>query len=630
MKYRLMGSSGLRVSELALGAMTFGNDEWGADKDESRAVYEGFREAGGNFIDTANRYADGRSEEYLGEFLGSDRDRVVLATKYAAPIRDRDVNAVGNSRKLMMESLHASLRRLQTDYIDLYWVHFKDNTTPIDEVMRGLDDLVSQGKILYCGVSDTPAWQVARGNTIAELRGWSRFVGLQIRYSLLDRDVEFELLPMAEALDLTVTPWDALGSGVLTGKYRGDGEASGRAALRGNIPERSHAIVDAVVEVAREIGATPAQVALSWVRGGRGVIVPLVGARTRAQLDDNLGCLGVELTPEHRSRPRRRQRRPGAVPAQHDPAVPAGQRHQPPARSTLSRWPSAPGSRTTATSTKRFRFEKTEDNILLFQLHTDGGELRVGLEVARQLRRRLRRHRRRPRHQRRDLHRHRRHVHGQLRPGRPRPEVPGPPGARRREARRAGVVRAPAPPEHARHPGADDRRGQRPVQHPLRAAGDVRHRARRPTTRTSRTRPTSPADSLPATACTPSGPGPSASTGPATSSSPARSSPPQEAKEYGAVERGAPEGAADGPGLGARPLPRPAPAADPAPHPLDPRPGAQAGGGQRPGVGAVPGAVRHAELLLLPRRQGTARPGVERRPLGRAGPRRPRCRRRRS
>lgn len=286
--------------------MTFGNDEWGADRDESRRVYEGFREAGGNFVDTANRYADGRSEEYLGEFLAGDRDRVVLATKYSMPLRERDVNAFGNSRKLMMESIHGSLRRLQTDYVDLYWVHFKDNTTPIDEIMRGLDDLVSQGKVLYCGISDAPAWQVARGNTLAELRGWTRFVGLQIRYSLLDRDVEHELLPMARALDLTVTPWDTLGSGVLTGKYNDDAAASastaGRAALRGDIPERSLAIAAEVVAVARELGATPAQVALRWVQGGPGVIVPLVGAKTRVQLDDNLGCLGVELTPDQRDR----------------------------------------------------------------------------------------------------------------------------------------------------------------------------------------------------------------------------------------------------------------------------------------------------------------------------------------
>lgn len=306
MKYRLMGSSGLRVSELALGAMTFGAEGWGADRQESRLVYEGFREAGGNFIDTANAYAGGLSEEFLGDFMTGDRDEVVLATKYSIPMRNHDVNAQGNSRKNMMESVHASLRRLGTDYIDLYWVHFKDHTTPVEEIMRGLDDLVSQGKVLYVGVSDAPAWQVARANTIAELRGWSRFVGLQIRYSLLQREVEHELLPMARALDLTVTPWDALGSGVLTGKYQSsgaDGATDGsRAKLRGKISQRSLDIAAEVVAVAKENGNTPAQVALAWVLGGDGVIVPLVGARTRAQLDDNLGCLDVDLSEEQRIR----------------------------------------------------------------------------------------------------------------------------------------------------------------------------------------------------------------------------------------------------------------------------------------------------------------------------------------
>lgn len=302
MKYRLMGSSGLRVSEVALGAMTFGTRDWGVEKEESRRVYDGFREAGGNFIDTANVYSAGRSESFLGEFMGEDRGRVVLATKYTGPTRGRDVNAVGNNRKNMMESVHASLKRLGTDYIDLYWVHARDFTTPIDEVMRGLDDLVRQGKVLYVGVSDTPAWEVARANTLAELRGWSRFVGLQIRYSLLDRAVERDLLPMARALDLTVTPWDTLGSGVLTGKYNWDASARGRATMRGELKERDLGIAAEVVKVADEIGRTPAQVALNWVRGGPGVIVPLVGARTREQLDDNLGCLEFELEAGHRER----------------------------------------------------------------------------------------------------------------------------------------------------------------------------------------------------------------------------------------------------------------------------------------------------------------------------------------
>jgi aryl-alcohol dehydrogenase-like predicted oxidoreductase len=302
MKYRLMGRSGLRVSELALGAMTFGTREWGVDQSESRRVYDGFREAGGNFIDTANVYSEGRSESFLGEFMQDERERIVLATKYTGKTRGRDVNASGNSRKNMMDSVHASLKRLRTDYVDLYWVHARDATTPIEEVMRGLDDLVRQGKVLYVGVSDTPAWEVSRANTLAELRGWSCFVGLQIRYSLLDRTAERDLLPMAKALDLSVTPWDTLGSGVLTGKYNRDAGEQGRATLRGQLRERDLGIAGEVVKVADEIGRTPAQVALRWVLGGEGVIVPLVGARTREQLDDNLGCLEFDLDEEQRRR----------------------------------------------------------------------------------------------------------------------------------------------------------------------------------------------------------------------------------------------------------------------------------------------------------------------------------------
>jgi aryl-alcohol dehydrogenase-like predicted oxidoreductase len=302
MKYRLMGNSGLRVSELALGAMTFGTKDWGVEEDESRRVYEGFREAGGNFIDTANVYSGGRSETFLGEFMKGERDQLVLATKFTAPMRGRDVNAWGNSRKHMMEAVHASLTRLQTDYIDLYWVHARDFTTPVEEMMRGLDDLVRQGKVLYVGISDTPAWEVARANTLAALRGWTPFVGLQIRYSLLDRAAERDLLPMAKALDLTVTPWDTLGSGILSGKYNRDAGAEGRAKLRGQVSERDLGIAAEVVKVAEEVGRSPAQVALGWVRRGSGVIVPLVGARTRAQLDDNLGCLDFELEPAQRKR----------------------------------------------------------------------------------------------------------------------------------------------------------------------------------------------------------------------------------------------------------------------------------------------------------------------------------------
>lgn len=303
MRYRLLGRSGLRVSELALGAMTFGTETgFGVDKDESRRVYAAFREAGGNFIDTANVYAAGTSETFLGEFMTGERERLVLATKFTGGMRGRDINATGNARKNMMDSVHASLKRLDTDYIDLYWVHARDYLTPIEEVMRGLDDLVRQGKVLYVGVSDTPAWVVSQANTIAQFRGWSRFVGLQIRYSLVDRTVERELLPMARALDIAVTPWGIVGSGVLTGKYNRDSAAEGRAQMRGQISDRQLMIAAEAMAVAKEIGATPSQVAIAWVRGGEGNIIPLVGARTEAQLAENLGALDVELTAAQRAR----------------------------------------------------------------------------------------------------------------------------------------------------------------------------------------------------------------------------------------------------------------------------------------------------------------------------------------
>lgn len=296
MRYRLLGASGLRVSELALGAMTFGTESGiGVDKEESRRVYARFRDAGGNFIDTANVYAAGTSETFLGEFIAGERERLVIATKYTGPTRQRDINAAGNSRKNMMDSVHASLKRLGTDYIDLYWVHARDYLTPIEEVLRGLDDLVRAGKVLYVGISDTPAWVVSQANTIAHFRGWSPFVALQIRYSLVDRTVERELLPMARALDLAVTPWGVVGSGVLSGKYHRDGAADGRARQRDMLSERSMKIAAEVIAVADGLGVSPSQVAIAWVRQGEGNIVPLVGARTEAQLEENLGALDVTL-----------------------------------------------------------------------------------------------------------------------------------------------------------------------------------------------------------------------------------------------------------------------------------------------------------------------------------------------
>ena len=208
MRYRLLGRSGLRVSELALGTMTFGEEwGWGASEPESKRMFDAYAEAGGNFVDTANRYTEGTSERFVGDFIAADRDHWVVATKYTLWTRRDDPNFSGNHRKNMIQACEASLKRLKSDYIDLYWVHAWDFTTPIEEVMRGLDDLVSAGKVLYVGISDTPAWIVSRANTIADFRGWSPFVGLQIRYSLIDRTAEADLLPMARSLDLAVTPW---------------------------------------------------------------------------------------------------------------------------------------------------------------------------------------------------------------------------------------------------------------------------------------------------------------------------------------------------------------------------------------------------------------------------------------
>jgi aryl-alcohol dehydrogenase-like predicted oxidoreductase len=289
--------------------MTFGEDwGWGASKEEGEAIFHAYVEAGGNFIDTANNYTNGTSERHVADLIASERDRFVVATKYTLNRRPGDPNAGGNHRKSLVQSLDGSLQRLRTDHIDLYWVHAWDFMTPIDEVMRALDDAVRAGKVLYVGVSDAPAWIVSRANTMADLRGWSPFVALQIKYSLLDRSAERDLLPMAEALDLAVLPWAVVGGGILSGKYgRGEGLKPGTRFVDGgwgNAPltERALRIAEAVAGVAREIGRSPAQVAINWVRRGRGVIIPILGARRTAQLQNNLGALEFELTGEQRAR----------------------------------------------------------------------------------------------------------------------------------------------------------------------------------------------------------------------------------------------------------------------------------------------------------------------------------------
>lgn len=301
MKYKLLGNSGLRVSDIALGTMTFGDSwGWGADKTESRKIFDAYVNAGGNFIDTANQYTGGESEQFVGEFIASEREKFVVATKYSLTMNPSDPNAGGNHRKNLVQSLDASLKRLNTDYIDMYWLHAWDFMTPVEEVMRALDDQVRAGKILYIGISDVPAWIVAQANTMADLRGWTPFTGLQVSYSLVQREAERDLIPMARALDIGVTAWAPLGGGVLSGKYSGGKpEDSKRADFIGEgISKKNRAILETVESIARDIGKTPAQVALNWIRQQEGTTIPLIGARTEKQIKDNLDCLTFELTPE--------------------------------------------------------------------------------------------------------------------------------------------------------------------------------------------------------------------------------------------------------------------------------------------------------------------------------------------
>ena len=307
MKYRLLGRSGLRVSELALGTMTFGEEwGWGASREEAKKVYDRFREAGGNFIDTANVYTEGHSEELVGEFIHDHRDEVVVATKFTNATAGTDPNAAGNHRKSMMRAVEGSLKRLKTDYIDLYWMHIWDQITPVEEVMRGLDDLVRQGKVLHIGVSDAPAWWVSQANTLAELRGWTPFVGNQIEYSLAQRTVERELIPMSKALGLGVVAWSPLAGGALTGKYH-SAQAPTEARYSSQMmkdsgfmpePKRLDRIVAALRKVSDETGRSMAQVALAWLRYRTVPVIAIIGARKTSQLEDNISSLSLTLTPQ--------------------------------------------------------------------------------------------------------------------------------------------------------------------------------------------------------------------------------------------------------------------------------------------------------------------------------------------
>ncbi|QKG18623.1 aldo/keto reductase [Actinomadura verrucosospora] len=312
--YRLLGRSGLRVSPLALGTATFGTEwGWGAGRDDARKLFDLYVERGGNFIDTASTYTNGSSERMLGEFTRDDRESLVLATKYTTQRRPGDPNSGGAHRKSLFASVEASLRQLNTDYIDLLFLHVWDFMTPVEEILRGMDDLVRQGKVLYVAMSNAPAWEISRMQAIADLRGWSPLVALQIEYSLINRDGERDLIPMARAMGLGVTPYSPLGGGVLTGKYsRADltatdadsGESNRKSfnAGLGMVTERTLAIADVVREVAAEVGHTPAQVALAWTLQTPGVTAPVIGARTPEQLAGNLGALEVDFTADQLAR----------------------------------------------------------------------------------------------------------------------------------------------------------------------------------------------------------------------------------------------------------------------------------------------------------------------------------------
>ncbi|MBX7093392.1 MAG: aldo/keto reductase [Flavobacteriales bacterium] len=302
MQYKLFGKSGLRVSELCLGTMTFG-EEWGygANKEESRTIFNSFLEAGGNFIDTANRYTEGTSEKFIGEFVKESqrRDELVIATKCTLYTQSGRINDSGNHRKSLVQNLEGSLKRLQLDYVDMLYIHAWDFTTAEDEVMRALDDLVRSGKVLYIAVSDTPAWMIARSNAIAELKGWSRFAGMQVEYSLITRDAERDLLPLAKYTDMGVTAWAPLAGGALTGKYLGNNQDPKRLKEGSKrLNEKSMSIAETVVKIANENNCAPAHVALNWVRKNKASVIPIIGARSAKQFQESLHCLNHSISDE--------------------------------------------------------------------------------------------------------------------------------------------------------------------------------------------------------------------------------------------------------------------------------------------------------------------------------------------
>lgn len=313
MKYKSFGRrTGLRVSQLALGTGNFGTGwGYGSERDEAKAIFNRYAEAGGNFIDTADGYQGGQAEQMVGDFIASNRDHFVLATKYTLGVAGvASISTTGNSRRAMVQSVEASLKRLKTDRIDLYWAHFPDGDTPVEEIMRGFDDLVRAGKIIYGGLSNFPAWRIARADAIAELRGWAPLAGIQAEYSLAERSADRDLLPMTEALGLGATLWSPLGGGVLTGKYRNNEEGRlqgfGGFLLRSEKNDRDKAVVDSVLAIAQEVDASPTQVAIAWLlqrdAASAASLVPILGPRTLSQLNGTLDALKLQLSPEQMAR----------------------------------------------------------------------------------------------------------------------------------------------------------------------------------------------------------------------------------------------------------------------------------------------------------------------------------------
>ncbi|RLT95668.1 aldo/keto reductase [Ketobacter sp.] len=306
--YRLLGRSGLRISPLTLGTMTFGMPGWGTELSEADKMLGHFIELGGNSLDTANYYANGESERILGRLMAERRQQLVVATKYSLTMKKGDPNASGNHRKNMIQSVEASLQRLNTDYIDLFYLHLWDNLTPVEEILRAFDDLVRAGKILYVGISDTPAWQVSRLQTLAQLRGWSPLVALQIPYNLTERTVEREFMSMATEMGLGVLPWSPLAGGVLSGKYRRDDLSLKPSALdsrkninlaTGRLTEQALDIAEVVAAVAHDLDSTSSQIALAWTLQNPSVTSPIIGARTFDQLAENLKALTIQFSDEH-------------------------------------------------------------------------------------------------------------------------------------------------------------------------------------------------------------------------------------------------------------------------------------------------------------------------------------------